>query len=80
MDVHIRSNFPVGTTVHLLPLLEPSRRSSATASGAKPTFGSAPAALEFDLLCEPKRIVYFHAEVAHRSFNLGMSEQQLDRS
>ena len=36
--------------------------------------------LEFDLLREPKRIVYFHPEVAHRSFNLGVAQQQLDRS
>ena len=35
---------------------------------------------ELDLLCEPQRVVYFYAKVAHRGFDLGVTEQQLDRS
>lgn len=34
-------------------------------------------ALEFDLLCEPKRIVYFHAEIANGGLDLCVSEQEL---
>jgi len=31
--------------------------------------------LELDLLCEPKRVVHFYAEVAHRGFDLCVTEQ-----
>ena len=34
---------------------------------------------KLNLLCEPERIVYFHAEVAHRGFDPRVTEQQLHR-
>lgn len=35
---------------------------------------------ELDLLGEPERVIYFHAEVANGRLDLRVTEQQLDRS
>jgi len=68
-----------GAEVYRIVLLVRCTNIDATAYGAKPTFGSAPAALEFDLLREPKRIIYFHAEIANSGLDLCVPEQQLYR-
>lgn len=39
----------------------------------------APVSLEFNLLRESKRIVYFHAEIANGGLDLCVSEQKLHR-
>ena len=35
---------------------------------------------ELDLLCEPKRVIYFNPEVTNGRLDLRVTEQQLDRS
>jgi hypothetical protein len=46
-----------------------------SAVGAKSTYGST-ARSEFNLLCEPGRIVHFYAKIANSRLDLRVSEQK----
>lgn len=75
----MRHEFIVWSWSPLSNVAAPFRDKLVAAFGAKPTLGFAPVSLEFDLLGEAKRIVYFHPEIANGGLDLCVPEQQLDR-